>query len=213
MSVSHDHADHVNGAGIFARRYKIPVYMNKGTYQVAMDKFKNTNINFFTTGKTLQFGSLHVETFPVSHDAVDPVGFIFSQKNGAPEHEARKLGFLTDLGEISSDIIDRLQDVTALVVETNHDEHLLMNGPYPWSLKQRIRSRTGHLSNETAAYFISDIVNSTGISEVTIAHLSEKNNEPNLAADTVRQQVDEECGTTITVNVASQHEPTHIIDF
>jgi len=204
--VSHEHTDHVKGVGVFARKFHTPVYINKETYLPARKKLQHTEVRYFHTGANIEYGDLVVETFSLSHDAGDPVGFVFSRK---PENgeRVRKLGYVTDLGEVSSLVESRLADVATLILEANHDEGMLRNGPYPWHLKQRIRGRKGHLSNEAAADLISRVVRRNGLRAVTLAHLSEKNNEPGLARDTVLARVEQACGRKIQVQVASQNEP------
>lgn len=205
--VSHDHTDHIRGVGVFARKYHTPVYLNRRTFEYTKRTLFDTEVEFFSAGQTVTFRDLQVETFSLPHDAGDPVGFKFSQMHGRKRSPAKKAGFVTDLGQVTPLIRQKLNDIHALIIETNHDEHMLMHGPYPWSLKQRVSSRTGHLSNVAAARLISAVVNHTGIGEVTLAHLSEKNNDPGLAADAVLAQVEKDCGTPIEVNIASQQEP------
>ncbi|MCF7805563.1 MAG: MBL fold metallo-hydrolase [Candidatus Marinimicrobia bacterium] len=207
--VSHEHNDHIKGVGIFARRYKTPVYISHQTYNAAKKSLKNTEIRFFTEGKELRYEDLVVDTFQQPHDAVSPVGFTFRQQNGAGP--GAKLGYVTDLGQVTTLVRQRLSDIQALVVEANHDEKMLMNGPYPWRTKQRVRGRYGHLSNAVSAQLIGEIVESTGIEEVTLAHLSENNNLPALARDTVLKHVEESAGQKIEVRVASQHTPSEEI--
>lgn len=204
--VSHEHTDHVKGVGVFARKFHTPVYLNKETYLPARKKLQHTEVRFFQTGDHIEYRDLVVETFTLSHDAGDPVGFVFSRKpeNGEP---FGKLGYVTDLGEVSSLVESRLADVASLVLESNHDKHMLLNGPYPWHLKQRIQGRKGHLSNDAAAELISRVVRRNGLGAVTLAHLSEKNNDPGLARETVLARVEQECGRHIRVHVASQNEP------
>ncbi|HKJ66833.1 MAG TPA: MBL fold metallo-hydrolase [bacterium] len=205
--VSHDHADHIRGVGVFARRYHTPVFLNRLTFESTRRTFANTAVEFFPTGQTVTIRDLQVETFSLPHDAGDPVGFTFSQVSPDNHSPGKKAGFITDLGQVTPLIRQKLRDIQALIIESNHDEEMLMRGPYPWSLKQRLRGRTGHLSNFAAAGLISDVVRQTGITEVTLAHLSEQNNDPALAAETVLEQVEQNCGTTIDVRIASQKEP------
>lgn len=202
--VSHEHNDHVSGVGIFSRRYKTPIYINRFTYTHSRKKLSNTEIRFFESGKVLHYKDLIIDTFPISHDASDPVGFIFSQKNcaGSP-----RLGFVTDLGQVTKHVREKLRDIQALVMESNHDEKMLLNGPYPWATKQRIRGDYGHLSNKSSAELISDVVELTGINEVTLAHLSENNNDPVMAEEYVLKTVEQQTGKSIRVHVAGQRAP------
>jgi len=201
--VSHEHNDHIRGVGILARRFALPVYITHQTYAVIKNTLKNTEIRYFRQGETISYEDLEIETFALPHDAVDPVGFTFAQRNGSAHRH--KLGYVTDLGQVTTLVKQRLQNIDALVLEANHDEHMLLNGPYPWNTKQRIRGRYGHLSNTVSGELITEILAKTGITEVTLAHLSENNNDPNLARDTIMETVEKKCGKEVAVHVASQH--------
>lgn len=202
--VSHEHNDHIRGVGIFARRFKTPVYITHETYAAAKNSLKNTEIRYFREGETITYEDLEVDTFALPHDAADPVGFVLAQKNGSILK--KKLGYVTDLGQVTTLVKQRLQDIDALVLEANHDEKMLLNGPYPWRTKQRIRSRYGHLNNSVSAELISEILEKTGIREVTLAHLSENNNDPYLARDTIVETVAKKIEKEVAVQIATQHD-------
>ncbi len=203
--VSHDHTDHVGGVGIFARRFKTPIYINHLTYQRARKRLAKTEVRFFETGSTIEYRDLSIETFTLPHDAADPTGFLFSRKNGNPAPST--IAYVTDIGQATELVRRKLQSVSALVLEANHDETMLLNGPYPYRTKQRVRGRYGHLSNEHSGELASEIVRITGINELTIAHLSENNNDPNLAKETILQAIEEKVNRKVQVHVASQHRP------
>jgi phosphoribosyl 1,2-cyclic phosphodiesterase len=140
----------------------------------------------FATGGEFSVCDITVQTFPVPHDAVDPLGFVFHAGSGS-------LGFITDLGYVTKLIVERLREVQTLVVETNHDEKLLQNDTHrPWPVKQRIQSRHGHLSNTAAADVIEELLPGK-IERVVLGHLSRDCNTPALALNTVRASL-ENCG-------------------
>lgn len=209
--VSHEHGDHIRGVGILARKFKIPVYITEPTSKMVSKYLKHTELRYFSSGSEIRFHDLVIETVPLPHDASDPVGFLLrSGTNG--ETGGRKLAYITDIGQPTTLVRERLADVDALVIEANHDERMLMNGPYPWRTKQRIKSRFGHLSNSTSAGIIAEVVKSSGIRKVMLAHMSENNNDPELARDSIAQFVKENCGVNISIDVASQHTPAEIIE-
>src|SRR5438876_2009480 len=153
--LTHEHGDHVCGLEVLCRKFDVPIYANAQTaegvrYDGALDRHRNWRI--FRTGSEFAICDVLVQTFPVPHDAVDPVGFAFYAGSSA-------LGFITDLGYATKMIVERLRQVHTLVIETNHDEKLLQNDTHrPWPVKQRIQSRHGHLSNNSAASVIEELL-------------------------------------------------------
>ncbi|KXS55659.1 MAG: hypothetical protein AMR96_07085 [Candidatus Adiutrix intracellularis] len=201
LLVSHEHRDHISGLGVLARRLKIPVLANAATCAAASPLVGRVRWEIFTTGDTLNLGPLKIRTLGLSHDAVDPVAFVM-------ESQAGRLGLATDLGTPTELIKYRFQALTALILEFNHDYRLLMDGPYPWPLKQRVRGRTGHLVNETAATFAAKLYHRE-MRYLILAHLSEINNNPALALKVARETLD---GALEPV-AASQWEPTVVFEF
>lgn len=208
--VSHEHGDHIKGVGILARRYNLPVYINKATYQQAKKRLNNVELRFFETGDTINYQDLSIQTMGLSHDGVDTVGFTFGQ-NGQANHPVEKIGYVTDLGFVTNDVRRQLQDINALVFEANHDTEMLLNGPYPWSLKRRIQGRHGHLSNDQSALLLAEIVEHTSVREVTLAHLSEKNNDPSLARDHIQELIQHKTDQYVKVHTAPQDRPAETI--
>ena len=187
--LTHEHGDHVCGLDVLCRKFDIPIYANSQTaeairYDGGLDRHRNWRI--FRTGAEFKICDITVQTFPVPHDAVDPVGFAFyAGKSG--------LGFITDLGYATKMIVERLRQVHTLVIETNHDEKLLQNDTHrPWPVKQRIQSRHGHLSNNAAATVIEELLPGK-IDRVVLGHLSRDCNKPELALQTVRDALNK-CG-------------------
>ncbi|ABQ26253.1 MBL fold metallo-hydrolase [Geotalea uraniireducens] len=178
--ISHEHTDHIRGAGVLARKFKMPVLLSYPTYKEAERCFKKTEVVEFESGYAFCYKDISIDPFPITHDACDPVGFVIKSNEGT-------VGIATDLGIATRLVKDKLQGCKVLILESNHDETMLLNGPYPWHLKQRIKSRHGHLSNNDSAALLEEILHS-GLEGVFLAHLSEVNNDPQLAytaADTL----------------------------
>ena len=174
--VTHEHDDHVGGVARLARKYDIPVYLTHGTLMATgVAQFKGVEVTIIDSHRALSVGDIHVQPFPVPHDAREPAQFVFSDGD-------KSLGVLTDTGVSTSHIEAMLSDVDALVLECNHDLDLLMKSAYPHSLKQRISGRLGHLDNRTAAGLLSALPKAMGrMQHVIAAHLSKQNNTPALA--------------------------------
>lgn len=181
--VTHGHRDHLSGVGVWARRYRVPVYLTQACRQEAeavlgprgLDRVE---LRLFRPGESFEVDELGFHPVATSHDAPESVGFRVTDG-------AAVLGFVTDLGFASHLVRHALRDADLLYVEANHDEELLLNGPYPWFLKQRIRSRHGHLSNAACAALLEDLLHPR-LQAVVLGHLSETNNEPRLAYDAAR---------------------------
>ncbi len=175
ICVSHEHLDHVGGVCVLHKRYGVPVYANAGTVDALarVPKLGALPWNLFHTGHSFVIGDLRIEPFSVPHDAYDPVGFVVEQNDN-------RIGIVTDMGMCTSLIRERLRRCHAVVVEANHDEQLLQNALRPWALKQRIRGRQGHLSNQSAAALLVEIAGPE-LRHVFLAHLSEDCNRQDLA--------------------------------
>lgn len=206
LLLSHDHTDHTCGAGIMARRYKMPLYATELTWRAAACKLgplPQATCRLLPSCGSIAFADLTVETFPVPHDAAGPVGFIFRTAKQA-------IALVTDLGVVTPAILERLQGINCLVMEANHDEKMLLDGPYPWSLKERILGKSGHLSNVLAAEALANII-CPATTNVVLAHLSEHNNLPQLAFETVCEKLAiAGClsDRRLSVQVAERHSPS-----
>ena len=178
LVISHEHNDHIKGAGIICRKFKIPLYITELTYLACKRKlgFLPEGFLFFEQGKSFQIGDLIISPFSASHDVVEGCNFIF-RKAGDSE---RKLAIATDLGFSTKLLLTKLTNATTIILESNHDLKMLLEGSYPSQLKQRVRSRQGHLSNEQATGVISQVIH-PGLKNLILAHLSEQNNKPELA--------------------------------
>lgn len=171
--ITHEHTDHIGGAVKFACRYEIPVWLTHGTFKNHHDARLLPDARLIDGHAAFQAGGIEVQPFSVPHDAREPVQYVFS--NGH-----RRLGVLTDTGNSTPHIEATLSGCHALVLECNHDSDMLRDGPYPAMLKQRVASRFGHLDNGAAARLLASLDNSR-LQHVIAAHLSEKNNTPELA--------------------------------
>jgi len=178
ICVSHEHTDHIQGVGVLARRFKLPVYLSSQTAAAAQPHLgKVATIKTFECGSHFEINALKLHPFALSHDAKDPAGFTINC-NGT------KIGIATDLGIATHMVQEHLKNCTMLILEANHDPEMLTNGPYPWPLKQRIKSRTGHLSNPEARELLT-VLQNKGLEHVILAHLSETNNTAEKALDEV----------------------------
>ncbi|MCP4748439.1 MAG: MBL fold metallo-hydrolase [Desulfobacteraceae bacterium] len=176
--VSHEHSDHIRGVGVLARRYDLPVYISKQTYDVASTALGRIGfLNTIEVGTAFYINGLNIYPFSTCHDAGDPAGFTICSNN-------KKIGIATDLGIATNIVKQHLRNSSILVLEANHDPRMLTQGPYPWPLKQRIKGRNGHLSNESSRDLLAEIKHS-GLSHVILAHLSEINNTPQKALETI----------------------------
>jgi len=180
--ITHEHTDHVRGAGALARRLKLPVLGSSRTLQAASHVIGRAEFIEFDAGSPFVFKGISIDPFPITHDACDPVGFRVEGEEGC-------IGFATDLGIATRLTQEKLRGCRALVLEFNHDEQMLQDGPYPWHLKQRIRSRHGHLSNTEGACLLEELLH-PGLQGVFLSHLSEVNNDPVLAMASARTLLD-----------------------
>lgn len=168
--VSHEHIDHIRSAGAFSRRFKVPVLASHLVCGKADKYLHKTQKIEFEAGCRFDFRDLSIDPFPITHDACDPVGFILESVEG-------RCGSATDLGIVTRLVMEKLRGCRFLNLESNHDVEMLMNGPYPWDLKQRIKSRHGHLSNEESLALLHELAHD-GLQALVMAHLSEVNNHP-----------------------------------
>jgi len=182
--ISHEHSDHTAGLPVLARKLKTPVYMTGATNdtwgrQCGKKQTHLERLELFSSGHSFHIGDIQVTPFTLPHDAVDPVAFTFRV-------DGVKLAIVTDFGYISANVRDHIRDSDVLMVESNHDLEMLRVGPYPWSVKQRVMSRVGHLSNAALAEFFSSDYDGAA-AFVVLAHLSEQNNHPEIARDTAER--------------------------
>jgi phosphoribosyl 1,2-cyclic phosphodiesterase len=178
---SHDHVDHYRGAEVFSKKFPVRLLANEGTASGIDRAFPKAKLDWeiFETASSFDIGHLHIEAFSVPHDASDPVGFIITDGKG-------RLGIVTDLGQPTPLIINKLSSCDALVLESNHDYEMLMASKRPWPLKTRIAGRSGHLSNVQATELLQQIL-SERLHLLLLAHLSEECNTHYLAQCLMRE--------------------------
>jgi phosphoribosyl 1,2-cyclic phosphodiesterase len=180
--LTHEHSDHAQGIGVWARRHRTPVFANSLTAEALTKESEGVQWRIFTTGSDFDLGDIRVRSFSVPHDAAEPVGFVL-------EHAGQGVGFLTDLGYATRMALERVRSVHTLLIEANHDEAMLQNDTRrPWAVKQRILSRHGHLSNNAASEVLAEILGGN-LRRVLLGHLSEDCNTPELAVRTVRERL------------------------
>jgi len=200
--ITHEHSDHMQGLVQINEKLKIPVYCNRPTRE-AMEYQTQIKLDcrVFVTGSTFELGDIIVETFSVPHDAQDPVGFLLKTAEG-------NIGFLTDLGHATKLVVERVRRANVLVLEANHDIKMLQDCPHrPWSLKQRILSRHGHLSNDAAAEATEQII-STELRHIYLGHISRECNEPELAYRVVNERLQKIGAAHVGLELTSQKAPS-----
>lgn len=180
--VTHEHSDHIKGVGVLARKYKLPIYANEKTWQAMSPLIGEipTDLKFiFPTESVRSFKGLDIESFGVSHDAAEPMFYVF-------HYNGRKLALITDTGYVSDRMKGIIRSANVFVFESNHDVGMLQMGRYPWNIKRRILSDVGHVSNEDAALAMTDVIGDE-TSRIYLAHLSQDNNMKELARMSVQQ--------------------------
>ena len=201
LLISHDHSDHVRCAGIFHRKFQVPVYATPRTLLAARRRSRLgliDDVRCFRSGESIDFGEVVVETIPTPHDGVDGVGFVV-------DDGCHRLGILTDLGHVFAGLTELLQTLDAVLLESNYDPRMLADGPYPEFLKQRIQSPQGHLSNCESAGLLNRAVGGR-LKWACLAHLSEQNNDPDLALATHRSII----ADSLPLYVASRHHAIEV---
>lgn len=200
--ISHEHTDHIRGLAGLAGTLRIPVYCNRDTGQEIRRLLEiEAEFQIFETGQSFEIGDVTVETFSVPHDAQDPVGFLLRTAAG-------NIGFVTDLGHVTRLVGERTRQAHVLVLESNHDVKLLQECPHrPWSLKQRILSRHGHLSNEACADALEAIMNER-LRHVYLAHLSRDCNRPELAWRAASERLERIGATHVRLEITAQERPS-----
>lgn len=184
--VTHEHSDHIKGVGILARKYKLPIYANEKTWKAMEHLIGEIPLDqkFVFPMETVQsFGGLDIESFGVSHDAVEPMFYIF-------HYGGKKLAIITDTGYVSDRMIGTIKNADYFIFESNHDVEMLRMGKYPWNIKRRILSDVGHVSNEDAALAMSECIGDR-TKGIYLAHLSKDNNMKELARMSVSQILEE----------------------
>jgi phosphoribosyl 1,2-cyclic phosphodiesterase len=183
--VTHDHGDHARGMGVIARRYSVPIYLTEKTRIACAELLTGEEeIHAYSATQSFRIGPFEVEPFLTVHDAADPVAITVRHPD-----TGCKMGVATDMGRPTAAVRARLKGCHVLVLEANHDEAMLWNGPYPWSVKQRIASTHGHLSNRQSAALVREL-HHPGLAAIVLAHLSEHCNDAGLARGVAEAALD-----------------------
>lgn len=211
--VTHEHSDHIKSLGVLARRYGIPMYATQGTIDwirdhQAIGKVDESLFRAIRPEEDFSIGDMTISPIPISHDAADPVAYLMHQGE-------KSIGVVTDLGKYDDYIIDKLQGLDVLLLEANHDVHMLQAGVYPYQLKRRILGERGHLSNEGSGQLLGKVLHD-GFQKVILGHLSKENNYPQLAWETVRLEVtmgeNPYKGSDFPVVVAKRDEVSELVE-
>lgn len=210
--ITHEHSDHIKGVGILSRKYDIPIYANDKTWsamEASLGKIKEHNIKIMDRRSVVQIGDLDVKSFVIPHDAIAPVGYTISNND-------KKVSVATDFGTFTDEIYNNIKDSRVILLESNHDVNMLKYGPYLYTLKRRILSEIGHLSNEDCGKAIIDIAKCGEGKNILLGHLSKTNNNPDLAFQTALSAIEEKGivqGKDITLSMAKRDNPSGYIEF
>ncbi|MBL7134003.1 MAG: MBL fold metallo-hydrolase [Phycisphaerae bacterium] len=202
LLISHDHADHARCMGIYQRKFLLPVYVTPETRQAAAARCRLgwlDDVREFRPADKISFGRVRVETIPTPHDGADAVVFVVDDGR-------RRLGILTDLGHVFPGLDEVIGSLDAVIIESNYDPQMLADGPYPLFVKRRIRGRGGHISNVEAAELLNAAAGKR-MKWACLGHLSEQNNDPDLALQTHRQIL----GERFPLYLAGRYEPTRVM--
>ncbi len=201
--VTHEHSDHISGIRVFSKKYDVPVYANELTMNEILKKttdIASKNVRVFDMNSDFFIGEFDIVPFKTPHDSVSSCGFsVYCRQN--------KITVATDIGHMTKTVLEACKESDLLVLESNHDIEMLLNGPYSSYLKQRVQGPNGHLSNDNCGKTISYLLD-FGLKQAILAHLSEENNTPELAYETVCKTIGErgaEVGRDINIAVAEQY--------
>lgn len=196
--ITHEHIDHIKGVGIFSRKYNVPIYANRQTWlamRSVIGKVSEENIKVAETGSEIRIAGICAKSFPIPHDAAEPVGYCFGE-NGS------KAAIATDMGEICETVFSEICGCETVLLEANYDQNMLDIGSYPYKLKRRIKSSSGHLCNTDAGEMAVCLAQS-GTKNIILGHLSGENNYPHLAYQTVKNFLDA-AGANVNLLVAAR---------
>ena len=202
--VTHEHIDHIRSAGSFARKFNVPVFASHLVRAKADKYFKKTAVKEFESGLAFNFRDVQVDPVPITHDSCDPVGFVIESREG-------RSASVTDFGIVTRLITEKLRGCRFLNLESNHDVDMLMNGPYPWELKQRIKSRHGHISNEESLELLHELAHE-GLEALVMAHLSEVNNHPEHVVRTTRAFLSDQNICEPQIVIGDQYRASQMIE-
>jgi phosphoribosyl 1,2-cyclic phosphodiesterase len=203
--ITHEHTDHISGVARFARRVPVPIYLTRLTGPtIEWDQDAAPKVEAFQAGASFSVGDIEIDSFTIPHDAIDPVGFCFRA-------QGIKIAVVTDLGYIPDSIKFHLRGSHILMLESNHDLEMLKVGPYPWSVKQRVMSRNGHLANDVVADYVGHEFDAC-TTTLILGHLSEHNNHPEIVRLVAQQAIDRR-GLATRLLIAGQRQATEVFQF
>lgn len=204
--ITHEHGDHILGAGVLSRKYKIPIYITQKSYEVAKKRLgkidehliKYIERTFYLSEHT------HITPFDVMHDAIQTIGF------NVQDRQESKLSIATDIGYATNVVKECFRNSDAIIIESNYDPEMLLTGPYPWDVKERVKSKRGHFSNECSAKFIESVY-TKNLREIFLAHISKDNNTHRLAHKTVTEYL-QSVGINQEIKVSVQDIATNLVE-
>lgn len=204
--ITHEHIDHIKGAGILSRRYNLPIYATVGTWQkmiTKIGKIDSDNVRYIKGGIKFGAGDAVITPFSTPHDSTESVGFTI-------EHNDRRVSIATDIGVMNKTVYENIKSSDIVLLESNHDVDMLLHGPYSPELKRRVRSSVGHLSNEDCALTCAHLLD-MGVRHILLGHLSLDNNTPSVAYATTEESLvmkGAHIGSDVTLEVASRYAPS-----
>ncbi|MRZ30527.1 MBL fold metallo-hydrolase, partial [Paeniclostridium sordellii] len=205
--ITHEHSDHIKGVGVISRKYDIPIYANADTWSAmegSLGKIKEHNIKVIDKRSVTEIGDLNIKAFNIPHDASGPMGYTVSDGK-------KNISVATDFGTFTREIYDNVKDSEVILLESNHDVNMLKFGPYPYQLKRRILSEIGHLSNDDCGNAIVELVKCGNNKKIILGHLSNTNNQPDLAYATVLDVLNDngiKNNEDIILTMANRHNPS-----
>jgi len=202
--VTHEHYDHIRGAEKIARKYQVPIYLSRGTLNASRLDPVETKTVVFENDTSFTIGELQVHARKTIHDAADPSCFVIEARDGT------RVGIASDLGYVDREVLQHLTGCDGLFFESNHDLDMLRMGSYPWSLKRRIMSRYGHLSNDDSVNAVQRLLGAE-LKTLCMIHLSQKNNHESIVRDMCTRLL-RRTGASIEFSIAKQFEPTGLFD-
>jgi phosphoribosyl 1,2-cyclic phosphodiesterase len=202
--LTHEHSDHIHGAERIARKYQIPIYLTRGTLDASSIDPMETKTVVFENDTHFTIGELQVHARRTIHDAADPACFVIEARDGT------RVGLASDLGHVNEEVVTHLSGCDGLFFEANHDLDMLRAGTYPWSLKRRIMSRFGHLSNDDSVTAVQRLLGAE-LKTLCMIHLSQKNNHESIVRDMCTRLL-RRTGASIDFAIARQFEPTGVFD-
>lgn len=202
--VTHEHYDHIRGAESIARKYGVPVYLTQGTLDASMIDRVETPTVVFPNNSVFTIGELNIHAQRTMHDAADPACFVVEARDGT------RVGIASDLGYVDAEVLRHLKECDGLFFESNHDLDMLRLGTYPWSLKRRIMSRFGHLSNDDSMSAVQRMIGAD-LKTLCLIHLSERNNHESIVRD-MASRVISTTGAQLQLSIAKQFEATGVFD-